>query len=147
MPPLRGYIWPYGKSALSHRFCKANYYCLGLCLEYIDVDGATRLFLKESATIPSGWEWPIKDKKSWEKIKEERINFNNIRERLPKNWDNLVEEYKNRDYPLALGGYPHGFFGTLAHLLGYDHLFYAYFDKPKLIHDMLETFTELWIAV
>jgi len=116
-------------------------------LKYIDVDGATRLFLKESATIPSGWEWPIKDEKSWEKIKEERINFNNIRERLPKNWDNLVKEYKNRDYPLALGGYPHGFFGTSAHLLGYDHLFYAYFDKPKLIHDMLKTFTELWIAV
>lgn len=66
---------------------------------------------------------------------------------MPKNWDKLVEEYKNRDYPLALGGYPHGFFGTSAHLLGYDHLFYAYSDKPILIHDMLKTFTELWIAV
>jgi len=116
-------------------------------LKYVDLDGVTRMFLKESATIPSGWDWPIKDEKSWGRIKEERIDFNNIRGRLPKNWDELVKKYKNRDYPLALGGYPHGFFGTLAHLLGYDHLFYAYFDKPKLIHDMLQTFTELWIAV
>lgn len=116
-------------------------------LKYIDVDGVTRLFLKETATMPSGWDYPIKDEKSWEKMKEERVNFNNISERLPKNWDELVKEYKSRDYPLVLGGYPHGFFGTLAHLLGYDGLFYAYFDKPKLIHDMLKTFTELWIAV
>lgn len=116
-------------------------------LKYIDVDGVTRLFLKETATMPSGWDYPIKDEKSWEKMKEERVNFNNIRERLPKNWDKLVKEYKNRDYPLVLGGYPHGFFGTSAHLLGYDHLFYAYSDKPILIHDMLKTFTELWIAV
>ena len=116
-------------------------------LKYIDIDGVTRIFLKKTATIPSGWDWPIKDEKSWERIKEERINFNNIRERLPKNWDKLVEEYKKRDYPLALGGYPHGFFGTLAHLIGYDRLFYFYFDKPKLIHDILNTFTELWIAV
>jgi len=116
-------------------------------LKYIDIDGVTRIFLKKTATIPSGWDWPVKDEKSWEKIKEERINFNNIRERLPKNWDKLVEEYKKRDYPLALGGYPHGFFGTLAHLLGYDRLFYFYFDKPKLIHDIMNAFTELWIAV
>jgi uroporphyrinogen decarboxylase len=116
-------------------------------LKYIDVDGVTRLFLKETATMPSGLEWPIKDEKSWKKIKEERVNFDNIKKRLPKNWDKLIKEYKNRDYPLALGGYPHGFFGTLAHLVGYDRLFYAYFDKAKLIHDMMKTFTELWIAV
>lgn len=116
-------------------------------LKYRDIDGVTRLFLKETATMPSGWEWPIKDEKSWEKIKKERINLNDVKERLPKNWDELIKEYKSRDYPLALGGYPHGFFGTLAHLLGYDRLFYAYFDRPKLIHDMLKTFTELWIAV
>lgn len=116
-------------------------------LKYVDVDGVVRIFLKETATLPSGWEWPIKSERSWEKIKEERIDFDTIRQRLPRNWDNLVREYKNRDYPLALGGYPHGFFGTLAHLLGYDHLFYAYIDNPKLIHDMLKTFTDLWIAV
>jgi len=116
-------------------------------LKYIDVDGVTRVFLKETATIPSGWDWPIKDEKSWQSLKEKRLNLDNVSKRLPKNWDELVKEYENRDYPLALGGYPHGFFGTLAHLLGYDRLFFFYYDKPKLIHDMLSTFTELWIAV
>lgn len=116
-------------------------------LKYLDLDGVVRVYLKESATMASGWEWPIKDRQSWEKLKEERINFNNIRERLPENWEEKVKEYKNRDYPLGLGGYPLGFFGTLAHLMGYDNLFFMYFDDPELVHDILDTFTNLWIAV
>ena len=116
-------------------------------LKYRDLDGVVRLFLKESATMASGWEWPITDWKSWEKLKEERINLKNVKGRLPANWKDKVKEYKNRDYPLGIGGYPLGFFGTLAHLIGYDRLFFMYFDEPELIHDILDTFTELWIAV
>ena len=116
-------------------------------LEYIDVDGARRIYLKESATIPTTFDCPIKDLKSWEKVKEERLSFKNIKSRFPKNWEKVFEEYRNRDYPLVLGGYPFGIFGTLAHLLGYEKLFYAYYDDPELIHDMLGTFTDLWIAV
>jgi uroporphyrinogen decarboxylase len=116
-------------------------------LKYRDLEGIVKLFLKEAATMPSGWEWPIKDWQSWEKLKEERVNFDNIRARLPENWDEKVQEYKNRDYPLGLGGYPLGFFGTLAHLIGYDKLFLMYYDEPGLVHDILDTFTNLWIAV
>ena len=116
-------------------------------LLYIDLDGVKRRFLKETATMPSGEEFIIKDWKSWEKLKEERINFNDIKGRFPPNWDKLVKTYKNRDFPLALGGYPHGFFGTLANLMGYEKLFLGYYDNPKLIHDIVNTFTELWIAV
>ena len=38
-------------------------------------------------------------------------------------------------------------FGTLAHLIGYDNLFYFYYDKPKLLKDILESFTNLWISI
>lgn len=116
-------------------------------LKYLDVDGVVRVFLKESATMASGLKWPINDWKSWEKLKEERINLNNIKERLPKDWQQKIIAYKNRDYPLGLGGYPLGFFGTLAHLIGYEKLFFMYFDDPKLVHNIINTFTNLWIAV
>jgi hypothetical protein len=116
-------------------------------LKYLDVDGVVRVYLKESATMASGWEWPITDWKSWEKLKEERINLKNVKERLPKDWKEKVKEYKNREYPLGVGGYPLGFFGTLAHLIGYDKLFFMYFDEPKLVHDIISTFTDLWIAI
>jgi uroporphyrinogen decarboxylase len=114
---------------------------------YIDVDGVTRRFLKETATMPSGETYPIRDRQSWEQLKAERINMDQIRARLPANWSQLVQEYKNRDYPLALMGYPHGFFGILANLMGYETLFYNYIDAPDLIHDIVGTFTDLWIAL
>jgi hypothetical protein len=114
---------------------------------YTDIDGVKRLFLKEEATIPTSIEWPIKDRASWEKLKSERLRTDNIAARFPKNWPAKVVEYRNRDYPLALGGYPHGFFGTLAHLIGYERLFYWYCLDAELVHDILSTFCNLWIAV
>ncbi len=116
-------------------------------LTYIDVDGVKRLFLKDEATIPTSLEWPITDRKSWEKLKEERLNLNNISDRFPSNWPELVKEYNDRDYPLAVGGYPQGFFGTLAHLIGYENLFLWYCMEPELVHDILDTFTSVWLAV
>jgi len=116
-------------------------------LIYRDIDGVSRTFLKESATLPSWRESPIKGWESWEELKEERMNLDNVKDRLPDNWEGKVEEYGDRDYPLGLGGYPQGFFGTLAHLLGYENLFKWYYRKPELIHDILDRLTDLWIAV
>lgn len=114
---------------------------------YRDVDGVRRKFIKATQTMPSGEQYPISDRKSWEQLKEERLNLKNIKGRFPPDWDQLVEWYRHRDFPLAIGGYPHGFFGTLANLMGYDKLFYAYIDDPALVHDIISTFTDLWIAV
>jgi len=114
---------------------------------YIDVDGVQRRFLKEEATLPSGEKYAITDRNSWEQLKEERLNFDDIKGRFPDNWDQLVADYRNRDYPLAIGGYPHGFFGILVNLMGYEELFYKYYDDPELIHDVVSTFTDLWIAI
>ena len=116
-------------------------------LTYIDLDGVKRKYLKKEATIPTSIDWPIKDWDSWNSIKEQRLGFDNISSRFPKNWPALLKEYRRRDYPLALGGYPLGLFGTLAHLIGYENLFYFYYDSPNLIHDILTTFTNLWISI
>ena len=116
-------------------------------LTYVDLDGVERIFLKEEATIPTSMKWPITGWEDWNRIKEERLGMDSISKRFPDNWENLLKIYKDRDFPLVLGGYPVGIFGTLSHLLGYENLFYYYYDKPDLIKDMLQTFTELWIAI
>ncbi|MBN2578266.1 MAG: hypothetical protein JXB10_04675 [Pirellulales bacterium] len=116
-------------------------------LKYSDIDGVKRIFLKEEATIPTAYEWPISGWESWKRIKAERLNVKNVAGRFPKHWPQLLDEYRNRDYPLALGGYPQGFFGTLVHLLGYENVFIWYHQEPELIHDILKTFTEIWLAV
>lgn len=116
-------------------------------LIYTDIDGCKRIFQKKESTLPHTQEWIIKDRKSWEQLKAERLRPEDIDQRFPENWDILVKEYKNRDYPLAIGGYPHGLFGLPAHLMGYENLFYAYYDDPELIHDILDTFIDLWINI
>lgn len=116
-------------------------------LVYFDIDGATRVFLKETATIPSVIESPVKNRAGWEKLKEERLNIKQVQNRFKADWKDKVKEYKNRDYPLVFSGYPFGFFGALAHLLGYETLFYAYYDDPEWVHDILKTLTDLWIAI
>lgn len=116
-------------------------------MSYIDIDGVERTYLKHEATIPTSMKWPITDKKSWEKLKSERLNLKDISSRFPAHWGSLVKEYNCRDYPLAVGGYPHGFFGTLSHLIGYENTFMWYALEPKLIHDILGTFTNIWLAV
>jgi len=116
-------------------------------IDYIDLDGCKRRFSKEQQVIPSGLDWPIKDWESWNILKEERMSLNNIEDRLPGNWKELALKYKNRDFPLAIGGYPLGIFGTLTHLVGYENLFMFYYDKPDLIKDILERLTDIWISL
>ena len=116
-------------------------------LIYTDIDGVKRIFIKETGVIPSALESVIKDWSSWNKLKDERLNSGNLKDRFPAHWDRLLQNYRSRDYVLVLGGYPAGYFGTLAHLMGYEHLFFNYVDQPKLIHDIQKTFTDLWIAL
>jgi uroporphyrinogen decarboxylase len=113
----------------------------------IYIDGVTRIYRKDQGVIPTSVDYPIKDWDSWLRVKEERLRIDKIFDRFPSNWPELVEEYKNRDYPLAIGGYPCGFFGTLAHLLGYENLFLLYHDQPDLLRGMLQHLTHLWIAI
>ena len=37
--------------------------------------------------------------------------------------------------------------GTPSHLMGYENLFLSYYDQPELIHDILNTFSELWMGI
>ena len=115
--------------------------------DFLDLDGIVKRFQKGPQTMPAGWKWPVTDQQSWNEYKRERVRIDNVTDRLPPHWPELVERYKNRDFPLAVGGFPHGFFGTLAHLMGYDTLFISYYESPDLIHDMVDTFTNMWIAL
>ena len=116
-------------------------------LDYIDIDGVTRRYSKEEQFIPLGLDWPIKGWDSWLEFKEKHMGVCKIKDRLPENWSEFIEEYKNRDYPLAVGGYPNGLFGSLTHLIGYENLFMFYYDEPDLIKDILNRLTEIWIAL
>jgi uroporphyrinogen decarboxylase len=114
---------------------------------YIDIDGITRIYQKKESTLPTAIDWIVKDEKTWARVKEERLSMGSLSERFPADWQDQISRYNGRTFPLALGGYPHGLFGTPSHIMGYENLFCGYYDNPRLIHDIASTFTELWIAV
>jgi uroporphyrinogen decarboxylase len=105
------------------------------------------VYQKEESTMPTAVDWLVKDRPSWEALKRERLDSRAIAGRFPPDWPRMLEQHRQRSYPLALGGYPHGLFGTPSHLMGYQNLFLSYYDQPGLIHDILDTFTELWIGI
>ena len=86
-------------------------------VDYRDIDGCIRRFSKIEQVLPVGIDWPIKGWDEWNRLKEQRFRLDNIDDRFPTNWAELVDEYKNRDYPLVVGIYPNGIFGCLTHLI------------------------------
>jgi hypothetical protein len=112
----------------------------------LDEYGIKKQVRKDESSIPRFIEWPVKNRDDWERIKAERLQTN-IEKRLPDNFIDLVRKYEQRSFPLSIGGYPHGFFGTIRFLMGDEKLFTSYYDQPDLIHDINTTFCNLWIEI
>jgi hypothetical protein len=110
-----------------------------------DVDGCYNLYVTSNTAPPSFVDQPMRTRADWERYKEERLQPD-IRGRLPDNWADLVQGYKTRDYPLALGQAT-GFYGTPRLLLGYERLLTMYYDDPGLMRDMNEYLADFWIAL
>lgn len=67
--------------------------------------------------------------------------------RYPQNWDELKEKWKERDYPLYLTencGFG-GLYWNLRQMFGTENLSYAFFDKPDLIHEILDFMVDFFI--
>ncbi|MBM3707369.1 MAG: hypothetical protein FJW69_03355 [Actinobacteria bacterium] len=118
-------------------------------IELYDVDGIKKRILKDNSSMPMWLEFPVKDNSSWEKIKEERFNLNDIHSRYTAN-DNTIKYIKNnkeRTFPLGIFYYPIGFFGSIRYLLGEEKLFISYYDNPHLIKEICEHLYNLWISI
>lgn len=111
-----------------------------------DKDGTVVLVRKDSASLPHVLDWPVKDRASWEELKEERLRID-IAGRLSPDWPEQVKEYKDRDWPLVIGGPFLGAFSSLRTLFGFERIMYTFFDDPQLIRDVLSHLTELWLGL
>jgi hypothetical protein len=101
---------------------------------------------KDGCSIPRFIEYPVKDKTDWETLKRERLDPDDP-SRFPPNWEELVREYADSDSALQLGCYPYGLFGTLRDMMGVEELLVSFYDRPKLIRDMMDYLTNFWLAI
>lgn len=111
-----------------------------------DPDGSIVLVRKDSSSLPHVLEWPIKNRADWEQFKAERLRID-ISGRLPATWDEHVALYRNRDWPLVIGGPFLGVFSSLRSLIGFENMMYLFFDDPQLIRDILSHLTALWLGL
>jgi uroporphyrinogen-III decarboxylase len=116
-------------------------------IELYDFDGIRKRTLKDGTSMPFWIDYPIKDKHDWEKLKEERFNFNTITKRYTVDIKEYSRESGKRTYPLAMLGGRVGFFGSIRFLLGEKNLYFAYYDNPGLIKEILGYLCDFWIAV
>jgi hypothetical protein len=100
---------------------------------------------KDEHGHPEVLEFPVRKREDFERIKERFQPA--LDQRLPENWDQLLVEFRERDYPLALLQVPYGLFWLARELMGPMQLFYAFHDDPQLVKDIMGFFTDFWIEV
>jgi len=109
-------------------------------------DGKIVKTRKDGTSMPLFLEFPVKNRKDFEKIKE-RFNPDHPK-RIPDNFNQKIEEYKKRDYVLQLGGTLFsGFFSILREMMGLETTLIYFYDDPKFLLDMLEFFTDYYIRL
>lgn len=108
-------------------------------------EGAVEIILKGADYHHQTVEWPVKSRKDWERVKAKHLQADDP-ERFPGDWAEQVRKYGNRDYPLQLShGGVYGF--ARRYLMGDERLMYAFYDDPDLVHDMMDTYTDMVLSV
>ena len=108
----------------------------------IDADGKKKRVLKGGGSMPQFVGFPVESREDWEKIKL-RLDPDTPG-RFPDNWDEIVKELNERDYPLALGGLPFGFCGCLRELMGFENSMMMFYEDPELVQDILDHLVDFW---
>jgi len=65
-------------------------------------------------------------------------------DRYPANWDQMVENYKERDYPLGLNFT--GFYGQPRGWLGLSGVSIAYYERPEFVHALGDFWADVLIG-
>jgi len=89
-------------------------------------------------------EWAVKNRDDWARIKERHLDPNDPA-RFPDDWQEYVERYRGRTFPLQL---THGgVYGFARNMMGDENLAYTFYDDPGLVHDIMDTYTEMVLAI
>ena len=109
----------------------------------LDIRRERRLFNPNCGPIPNS-PYGFDSLESLEKAKPYYYDSFDSPERYPANWAEMVENYKNRDYPLGLNF--SGFFGQPRGWLGLARTCTAYYEEPEFMHALGEFWADVLIG-
>jgi hypothetical protein len=95
-------------------------------------------------SMPRYIQFPIETRADWEQFRDAHLDPD-APGRLPENLDELVEQVRNRDYPLVLG--MGSLYGWLRNWMGVENLSLAVYDDPVWVEEMMEHLTRLTLTL
>lgn len=134
------------------------------CITVRDSRGIIVKNLRDGSSMPDFVDYPVHNWKEWEKYKEERLNPDAPGRFLKpgNNWNmwndvpweaGTAEEVGlaaakyagENQLAVQVGSFPWGVFGTARDILGAEELLVGFYSESDLVHDIMDTFTDLWI--
>lgn len=139
MLPVKGFIWPEFEREILEED--------GDTIFFRGRWGATKRWLRDSEVLPLIISGPVRDRASWQAVKE-RLDPDTPG-RLPEQqeWGEICREARESGEPVYTGDLPIGFFGGPRELLGFERQVTLFYDDPSLMHEILDTLCDLWIAI
>ena len=113
--------------------------------------GAITKALKAGTAYGTRWcmdtylEFPVKGPEDFAAVKSRLVAA--IPERYPQDLDSRLPEWEARSWPLILGGNcaANGFYWRAREFMGTENLSLAWYDYPKLMHEIMEFFADFII--
>ncbi|MHC4983829.1 MAG: uroporphyrinogen decarboxylase family protein [Planctomycetota bacterium] len=107
-------------------------------------DGSVTIRRKAGDYHTQHVEWPVKSRRDWDRLKAEHLDADDT-SRFPADWPDHVRRFSGRDFPLQL---THGgVYGFARRMMGDENLAYAFYDDPALVHDIMDSYTLMAVAV
>jgi hypothetical protein len=90
-------------------------------------------------------DFPLRGPEDWPDIKRRLTPA--APERYPKDLDACIAAWRRRDYPLVLGRNcaANGFYWRAREFMGTERLSFAWYDQPRLMHDVMAHYAEFII--
>ncbi|MBI2843554.1 MAG: hypothetical protein HYX78_09150 [Armatimonadetes bacterium] len=115
-------------------------------ITYRDERGITKRDRRDRCSMPEFLDYPVKVEADWERLKEERLRIDDPA-RVLMDWDLFRRRIRVTGEAVQVGTYPYGVFGTVRDLMGDEEMLVSFYTQPKMIRDMMEHLTTLWISV
>jgi hypothetical protein len=91
-------------------------------------------------------EHPIRNRRDWERFREERLNPDAPGRYPPDDqWESLKRTWKDRDFILSIDG--GSFYGFLRDWMGVEALSVLFYDDPGLVSEMMSYLADFYVTV
>ena len=122
--------------------------------------------LKKSCSMPDFIDYPVHNRQEWDQYKAQRLRPDAPGRFLKpgNNWNlwndvawqagtaeeavkPIAGQAAREGLPVQVGTFPWGVFGTARDMLGAEELLIAFYTDPEMVHDIMDTFTDLWVGL